>query len=200
VTPRTILLGNAVGCGGKFIREVLSFPSNIHSKLNLIDFSCLVPDNIYHYYNIEAIHCNEIKDTTIPILLVYPVRDFFDHFYFLKAKYRGNIDAQIFTQMVLASKKGIDSLQGQPNLIFKPITIFKQKDRVLYELHTILKRYMCVDVSLDQIKNFAASYVFDSAFDRQFIGNYKIELMRSRGYAEAFDWYNDLYLESVMGM
>jgi hypothetical protein len=203
VIHKVVFIGNTIGCGGKFIREVLSHNQDVSVAVNAIDFDNLLktPNPIvYHYYNIEAIHTRLIKNIKEQILFVYPVRDFFEHYYYLRTKYKRNIDGQIYIQMLLASKRALDILHEQENITVKYMTIFKKPDKVLHELGVLLRSYLGVNITKEQLDFIGKQSNHEELKNFEYYDTYKLELIRYREYPEAFDWYNDLYLDATMGI
>jgi hypothetical protein len=187
-----ILIGNMIGCGGKFIRLFFELNTSLRVFKNVFP----KPEaDIIQFYDIESVRMKEIVRTDS--ILLFPVRDFFDHYLYLKTKYKSDYDSHRFVEHLLRTKEALDLLEKNIKII--PITIFKSPKSLIKDFERIMHYFLKQTLSSNQYKFIKyLDNVFNSS--NKITEEMKLDLINSSYYEEVYEWYTDLYDESKLGI
>lgn len=190
-----ILIGNTIGCGGKFIRLFFELNTSLRVFKNVFPKK---EANVVHFYNIESIFKENINHEDF--ILLFPVRDFFDHYLYLKNKYNYEFGSHTFIEYLLQTKSNLDFLETNKKIKIVPITIFKSPQNLIKDF-TSLSFHIFKQTITDKQALFVSKIV--NALNKKHLkltDQLKYDLINSTMYEEAFEWYMDLYDEAKLGV
>jgi hypothetical protein len=99
---------------------------------------------------------------------------------------------------ILLAQKNLEIVLKNPCITFLPITIYKAQKEIINDLQRIQKKYLNCDMTNSQ-RNYLNKLRVDA---RKPVINpvHNEELTVCKDYEEAYEFYHDLYLESLYGV